>query len=151
MSAISFLSTGEVTLATRDEASFILVSVNYVLQIVTPIPTTRPHLSSLCRVRSLSVFGKNLQMGGSRSLTADPDTLPDGRMVEAPDDWGENVLTRSRHLVDGSLSLDGFRSGWMAAMTAFGPRAVLKTRNLGRRHPNVASVIVSSRLRLDKR
>jgi hypothetical protein len=40
---------------------------------------------------------------------------------EALDDWGENVaLTRSRHLIDGSLSLDGFRSGWMAAMAALG-------------------------------
>jgi hypothetical protein len=40
---------------------------------------------------------------------------------EALDDWGENVaLTRSRHLIDGSLSLDGFRSGWMAAIAALG-------------------------------
>ena len=30
------------------------------------------------------------------------------------------ALTRSRHLIDGSLSLDGFRSGWMAAMAALG-------------------------------
>jgi hypothetical protein len=43
------------------------------------------------------------------------------RWFEALDDWGENVfLTRSRHLIDGSLSLDGFRSGWMAAMAALG-------------------------------
>jgi hypothetical protein len=42
-------------------------------------------------------------------------------MVEALDDWGENVaLARSRHLVDGSFSVDGFRSGWMAAMAALG-------------------------------
>jgi hypothetical protein len=41
---------------------------------------------------------------------------------EALDDWGENVyLTRSRHLIDGSLSLDGFRSGWMAATVALVP------------------------------
>jgi hypothetical protein len=43
-------------------------------------------------------------------------------MVEALDDWGENVaLTRSRHLIDGSLSLDGFRGGWTAAMAALVP------------------------------
>jgi hypothetical protein len=42
-------------------------------------------------------------------------------MVEAPDDWGENVaLTQSQHLIDGSLSLDDFRSGWVAAMAALG-------------------------------
>ena len=40
---------------------------------------------------------------------------------EALDDWGENLaLTRSKHLIDGSLTLDGFRSGWMAAMAALG-------------------------------
>jgi hypothetical protein len=34
-------------------------------------------------------------------------------MIEAPGDWGEDrALTRSRHLMDGSLSLGGFRSGW---------------------------------------
>jgi hypothetical protein len=41
---------------------------------------------------------------------------------EAVDDWCENAaLTRSRHLIDGSLSLDGFRSGWMAANGSLGP------------------------------
>ena len=35
--------------------------------------------------------------------------MGDGRMVEAPDDWGENcVLTRSWHVIDR-------RSGWMEA------------------------------------
>src|SRR5215468_8896189 len=29
-------------------------------------------------------------------------------------------LTGSRHLIDGSLSLDGFRSGWMAVIAALG-------------------------------
>jgi hypothetical protein len=29
--------------------------------------------------KSFQLFGKNLQMGGSRSRTADPETLPDGR------------------------------------------------------------------------
>jgi len=57
------------------------------------------------------------------------ETLTDGRrsMVgwfEALDDWGENVaLTRSRRLIGGSLSLDGFRSGWMAAMAALRARS----------------------------
>jgi len=57
----------------------------------------------------------------SRLRTAGPKAfaMVDGRVVgwfEALDDWGENVaLTRSRHLIDGSLSLDGFRVGWMAA------------------------------------
>src|SRR5215469_16153719 len=32
------------------------------------------------------------------------------------------ILTRSRHLIDGSLFLDGFRSGWMAAIAALGSR-----------------------------
>jgi len=41
---------------------------------------------------------------------------------EAPDDKGENVaLTRSRHLIDGSVSLDGFRGEWMAATVALVP------------------------------
>ena len=65
--------------------------------------------------RSLIFWGK-IANGGSRFSRDGPETLRDDRMVEAPDDWGGNVaLTRSQHLIDGSLSLDGFRSGWMAA------------------------------------
>jgi len=50
--------------------------------------------------------------------------MVDGPMVgwfEALDDWGENVALRDYgHLTDGSLSLDGFRSGWMVAMADLG-------------------------------
>jgi hypothetical protein len=60
-------------------------------------------------------------------------------MVEVPDDRGENVaLTRSRHLIDGSLSLDGFRSGWIAATAALGDKLTFHAgRN--RKHPHHAS------------
>src|SRR5262249_19194786 len=72
-------------------------------------------------------FGKNRRWRGAIFHAPGPETLRDGRrsMVgwfEALDDCGENVaLTRSRHLIDGSLSLDGFRSGWTVAMAALGP------------------------------
>ena len=50
-----------------------------------------------------------------------PETFAMVEWFETLDDWGENVaLTRSRHLIRGSLSLDGFRSGWMAAIAALG-------------------------------
>ena len=50
---------------------------------------------------------------------------------EAFDDWGEDAaLTRSRHLIDGSLSLDGFRVGWMAAMAALDHFRTLQTRKV---------------------
>ena len=46
--------------------------------------------------------------------------MVDNRMVRGPPTIGAKILplTRSRHLIDGSLSLDGFRSGWIAAMAA---------------------------------
>src|SRR5215831_17682954 len=59
-----------------------------------------------------------------RVVKGDPETfvMVVGRWFEAVDDWCENAaLTRSRHHIDGSLSLDGFRSGWMAANGSLGP------------------------------
>jgi hypothetical protein len=78
-----------------------------------------PSRCELLLVRSFSVFGKNSRMGGSRSRTAVPRTLRDGRMVEAPTIGTKMLPSRDHgHLIDGSLSLDGFRRGWMATMAA---------------------------------
>ena len=44
-----------------------------------------------------------------RSLTADPETLRDGRWSEASDDWGQDCASRDpAHLIDGSLSVNSF-------------------------------------------
>jgi hypothetical protein len=50
---------------------------------------------------------------------------------EASDGWDENVaLTRSRHLIDGSLSLDGFRSGLCVPKTSSEYDAVMESAKL---------------------
>src|SRR5262249_8206529 len=40
-------------------------------------------------------------------------------------------ISPSRDLIDGSLSLDGFRSGWMAAMAALGQTRMSPARSIG--------------------
>jgi hypothetical protein len=81
-------------------------------------------VSTFTPVRSLSLFGKKSQMGGSRSRTAVP--WGPGRMVEALDNWVGAKIAPSRdhgHFIDGSLSLDSFRVGWMPVTTALGQTA----------------------------
>src|SRR5215831_9287213 len=77
-----------------------------------------------------------ISSGRVASAHRGPGEIRDGRWFEALDDWGEHVArTRSRHLIDGSLSLDGFRSGWMAAMAALGHKRKSPARSIGSGRP----------------
>ena len=58
-----------------------------------------------------SIFGKNRRWADRDFRLTVPETLRMVGWFEALDAWGENVaLTRSRQLIDGSLSLDSVRS-----------------------------------------
>jgi hypothetical protein len=76
-----------------------------------------------------SVFGKKSGWAGAIAHRG-PTDVADGRMVEAPDDWSENVPSRDHgHLIDGSVSPDSFRAGRMPTMADSG-RCVEKVRGI---------------------
>ena len=71
-----------------------------------------PFHRSAKRQIELRGYRSDIGLDGAADRVAIPRDVAGWPMVgwfEAVDDWGENVaLTRSRHLIDGSLSVDSF-------------------------------------------
>jgi hypothetical protein len=101
----------------------------------SPSPADIRRLSSRCtRADAFDVsslyFLEKIAVGRVAIADHGPTDVAGWSEGRSPDDWREScALTRSRHLIDGNLSLDSVRAGRMAATAALGPLADISTHS----------------------